>query len=228
MRRIDLLAIVILSCIAAASGCSAPEPPIDTPSGAAQPTRPGYTDLFTPCEVPGVETVAVRFASNDPSFMGAAGYSFWVYGSVVEADTLHMKVRVAKVSGNSSMGYGIIFAVQPGGADFYTLLIDGNGNYELGKVKARIFTPIGGGWHASDNVLASGYNQFNELLVEASGGLIQVSLNGLVMQSIADEGEVPYSGGSYGFIVTTGPDEPSESNPVDVRFVCILPVWIGL
>ncbi|HUX50049.1 MAG TPA: hypothetical protein VMW73_04590 [Spirochaetia bacterium] len=224
MSRITLLAIVISSGAILVTGCTAAGSAADVQADVAQPEHPGYTDLFTPYSGPGTEAMAVRFASNDPSYMGAAGYSFWVYGTAGEADTLHMQVRVAKVSGNRTMGYGIIFAVQPGGADFYTLLIDANGNYEMGKVQARSFTPLGGGWHSSNNLLASGYNQFNELLVDADRGLIRFSLNGADMQTVVDGADVVFSGGSCGFIVTTAPDEPSQTNPVDVRFVCVLPI----
>lgn len=200
--------------------------------------RPGYTAYFDP--VPDSELggngTAVRFFSTDVSCRGAAGYSFWMYGDVSvsanEAGGILYRAAVDRISGNPAAGFGIVFAVQEGGASFYVLLIDTEGNWELGQVTDRIFTAMGDGWAPGGGVLKTGYNQVNEIGVHvtASAAGIEITplLNGTPMPPVGDEDATVFSRGAFGFIVTTAPTEPSPTNPVDVRFAPILPPDLGL
>ncbi|HUX13977.1 MAG TPA: hypothetical protein VMW87_13180 [Spirochaetia bacterium] len=207
-------------------------------NGDRHPTDPGYTSFFDPYPETalGSSGIAVRFYSADSSFEGIAGYSFWMFGTAsgcaADAGGLVMAADVDKVIGYSAAGFGIVFAVQAGGADFYALLIDIAGNWEIGKVVNRVYNAMGPGWRSSGGVLHCGYNQINRIgaaVTETANGVeIAVTLNGTVFASIQDTDSTVYSDGAFGFVVTTAPGEPSITNPVDVRFGPIVPADLGL
>ncbi len=203
-----------------------------------QPTEPGYTIFFDPYTETalGSSGTAIRYYSIDSSYQGAAGYSFWLYGtasgSAADPGGLVMEAEVDKVAGYSAAGYGTVFAVQPGGADFYALLIDAAGNWQIGQVVGRVYNAMGSGWTSSGGALLCGYNQINNIKAAvtaiASGVEISVTLNGTVFTPVQDTDSIVYSAGAFGFIVTTAPGEPSVTNPVDVRFGPVHPADLGL
>ncbi len=204
-----------------------------TDTGCAQPTAPGHTAFFEPDATGdlGVSAGAVRFFSNDSSYQGVAGYSFWMFGeatgSVEDPGGLVMEARVNKISGSSASGYGIVFAVQPDGSNFYVLLVDTLGNWQVGQVTDRVYAAMGAGWTPSGGALLSGYNQTNDIMVTmraaAAGVLIAVRLNGVDFAPVQDEDSDVLCAGAFGYIVTTAPNEPSLSSSVDVRFATIVP-----
>jgi len=231
----DACALLLLCAAIILTGCGVPCGS-QSPEAGISSSAPGYTTYFEPVADSRLGESAVRFFSTDSSFRGSAGYSFWMFGtgsaSFREPGGFLYRASVDRVSGNPAAGFGIIFAVQDNGMSFYVLLIDAEGNWELGQVTDRRFTALGEGWAPAGGALKTGYNQVNEIgvLVNGSTGSVEITplLNGNWMVPVRDEDSTVYTGGAFGFIVTTSPSEPAPTSPVDVRFAPLLPASLGL
>lgn len=164
----------------------------------------------------------LRYLSNDTAF-----YNWWFFHSPANQTSLPLAtnpvtVTVAKVSGLSSEGYGIVFCEQDSN-DYYRLLIASNGQYQVVKYLANVaYTLVP--WTVSTAIVqGQGTTVTNVLKVsQPSAGSIAITINSILVNTVSDSA---FSGGKTGF--WAGNAQTGESfpgTPEDIRFKITSPI----
>ena len=205
--------------------------------------------LVTESFVAAADPAWVIFRTNDPAQTGSKGQTHWHAGSRSVGMGV-MEAEAVKISGDSGMGYGIVFAM-PDVGTFLTVLITTERTYQIGKFTTTTtdadgtsyqYTVIneqtdGALWTATTS-LFGGYGRGNRIRVEyqAGTGEFAVWFN---REAAGDPPELrftdptpdtaydPADGSYYGHIVSLAPDEGFPHQEVRVEFRQITPADIG-
>jgi hypothetical protein len=178
---------------------------------------------------PSVETISwksdgygfIQYSTNDSAKLN---YSMGcTYSSTNSAPSV-VTATVKKISGASTYGYGVLFAVTDTN-NRYRVMIDCTGYYRVDMISAG-YTYAFQDW-TYDEAIHAGYDAQNTIAVTYSAPNYSVAINGTHMVSFPADGTVGTSGYS-GFYLSVGTsvEEDFPDTPVDVRFKMTAPVSI--
>jgi hypothetical protein len=142
-------------------------------------------------------------------------------------------IQVKKISGNSSMGYGIVFCYQNSN-NMYRVSITTTGFYRLSKYVSGTWsynyndgsgwTTSSKSWPTSSNLL-QGYGAVNDIQVTRAGSSFSIYFNGTVGVSTADMTftDTAFTSGYCGgyVLVGTSAQESFPNTPVDFKYKII-------
>ncbi len=143
----------------------------------------------------------VQYYTNDPANIQSQGYSEWRYYDPSETPMSTVEVKANKISGDASMGFGLIFCVQDS-VNFMTVDIDTQGFYKIVKVVAGTYVSIVP-WTDSAGALFSGYSVPNTIKVayDSTSKVFTLYLNRALVTTFTDPSAPYFTGGRNGFII---------------------------
>jgi hypothetical protein len=155
----------------------------------------------------------VQFLTNDPQYYN---YSFWnSYTQTNETQMTTVTATVKKQSGSLNGGYGIIFCYQDSD-NYYRILIDADGHYNVVAKVAGVYSAIIP-WTPSQH-LKSGVGVENVIGVSQLGpNNFSVNFNG-TQETLFNDGN--FTGGRAGFSASVNVQaaENFPNTPEDLRF----------
>jgi hypothetical protein len=181
---------------------------------------PITTRHFTP---PADNDGTIQYLTNDSSLYYATALHS-VPNPNLNSGTVVYEMRVKKISGEYSAGFGMIFCAddrETARPAYYNILISMNGQFAVQK---RIGTSLAAthiSWRAS-SFLETEYGVYNTLRVErenlTNGAYFRIYINGNLVATFIDTD--PLNGVNFGPIVNVGFQhrEQFPHIPVDVRF----------
>jgi hypothetical protein len=187
-----------------------------------------------PTPTPVIETVSfaklengdVQFKTNDSVYRDPDGSTLWKLGSVSDASMISVVADVAKISGVSTKGFGIVFCAQDD-QNFLAILIDIDGFYLPIRVVANVVEDLDTSWKFSEALLR-GYNITNRIeVIDAGSNAFNLRFNNNDVETFSVKTEPFWTGGRYGYIAAVANNEDFPLIPVDVRFRQITPPDIG-
>ena len=113
-----------------------------------------------------------------------------------------IEIQANKLLGNPSLGYGIVFCVQPGPPyqNYYQILISNLGYYLISKYVGNVYSQIIG-WNYS-SYLSKKNGAVNDIIVTSDGiGNFTVYFNNKPAATFSDSS---FIGGDCGYILTIG------------------------
>ena len=208
-------AVAFAVALVALSGC----PITPRPGGAEVPDEGGIeerSELFVE-SLPGT----VEFETNDPRFWGPYGYTLWALRGPDQAPFAGRTVTAAKVSGDGSAGFGVVFCAYDSadplvGETMLVVMINTGREFIVGEVAGGEFREIVP-W-TSCAALRLGYGQENTIALAAGPGELVLSLNGSEAARFRDDEPPLHTGGGDGYIVVISPLDRFPDVPVHVVF----------
>ena len=175
-------------------------------------------DLF----IPSTDNPRIRqFRTNVPGSGGPYGRSYWMpLAGSLQSPFVSWRVKVTKVHGRASAGFGIVMCYGDHGArepSMLTVMIRTDGYFQVGEVIGSRYRRFEG-WKKSDAIFESP-GSTNTLAVVREGEMFVLSINAVEVYRFHDNTEAPvHLGGEQGYVVVTAPNENLGSRFVDVIF----------
>ena len=162
-------------------------------------------------------TNKTAFFTNDIKYINSYGYTLWSAKNRTSFNE-PIKMRLCKISGNSSAGYGIVFCEQIYENSEYllTVMINTLGQYLIGKYSKNEFTTVSE-WKSCNSLLqGTGIN--NEIEISYANDVFHVKINGADVDSFSVEENISIENRPYGYVVVISNDENLPTVPVSVVF----------
>lgn len=166
------------------------------------------------------------FETNNEEYLKESGYTLWSENYTNTSKNFEKIVcTVLKENGDSRAGYGIVFCCSTKSADenyLLTVMINKEGEYNVGKVVNGFFSSISNGWkecnflnRALENKIEVNYMTSGEHINE-----FELKLNDVVVTYFADSENIQpvFENSKYGFVACIGPSEDFEYTTVNVKF----------
>lgn len=166
------------------------------------------------------------FDTNNKNFIKKNGYTIWCEKTINNSNSFETsKVKVQKTSGNSEMGFGLIFCSTTSETENYllTVLINIKQQYNIGKVVNGVFTSLSNGWIHSSYLNPGNLENTIEINYITSGEFnktFQLKLNDTIISYFSDADKVTpvFNGTKSGYAVSISPNEDFEKSNVTVKF----------
>lgn len=227
MKKLQFAQVVFfLSLLALLDSCMS-STMSDSADGVTDDPTDGSTDGTTPVSL--VDSLFVKtdptttvFETNDQKYWSTHGYTLWTLGAGqgVMVPFTSREVSVAKQSGNTSSGFGMVICQgsRTGYGDtMLTIMINLNKRYTVGKVIGGTYSSIIPWTECS--YLSNGYGVQNKLKVSYDGatGKFTVMINGANVQTFESIDPVQIEGKS-GYLVVISPEDSFPTDTVKVVF----------
>ncbi len=161
-----------------------------------QPDGNGYTQFYT----------------NDEA---CKYWNYWYYGFNKANPMSTVTIEAKKVSGKSTLPFGMVFCMDDHGENGYGFVIATNQTYCIFKFIDEEITLISN-WTGTPYIYSdSGAINVLSVTRNKTTGTVYFDINNNVVGSLSD---LEYSGGSSGFFVSVQENEDFPNKPVDVRF----------
>jgi len=192
---------------------------------------PPFTEaslLFESEELANGRTLTI-FRTNDLQYWTHEGMTLWSVFGHGEDPFTSRSVTVAKSSGSTLGGYGIVFChgiheieIEDEENIFvpamFVVMINNDGYFITGKAVGGVFNDFG--WWRTSNLLRKGDGTENEITVTYDETEEEFSLyfNGQFQESFKDDGMPVLTGGRNGYIAVITPFDNFPAVGIDVYF----------
>lgn len=167
------------------------------------------------------------FTTNDKSLIRSTGYTLWCEKYTnTGSDFDSIVCDVQKLSGNSRMGYGLVFCstTQSESQNYLmTVMINNASQYIVGKVVNGRFKKITSSWKYSSYLFSSTNKNRIEVFFHKDGehqNKFELKLNGYTVEyfSDSDNPNPVFQNTKQGFVTCIGSQEDFDTSCVNVRF----------
>jgi hypothetical protein len=162
---------------------------------------------------------SIQYYTNDQTKMDCGHYNIYSSSFVSPMSTVEIKLK--KVSGSTSGGYGIVFcSADPN--NYYRILAVTSGYYQITKKVAGTYSLLVDWTHTSWWI--DGHNVNNTIKVTKSGAdSFDFYVNNNLVTTVTD---TTFDDGAAGFYAWASVSENFPATPLDVRFQMMQPVPI--
>jgi len=163
------------------------------------------------------------FSTNDKKYWGYEGLTMWTVRGEPEEIFTSRTVTMAKSSGYSGGGYGIVFCHGEYEIEdkletaMYVVMINNNGQYIFGKAVGGVFTDYG--WWKNSPCLNPGTGASNEVAVSYEEEEYILSINGTEVERFSSDGEPELFGGKNGYIAVITPFDRFPESSVEIYYM---------
>jgi len=206
------------------SGCKLPNANENKPVSVSPPPFLWADELFESEEIEDGLTLTI-FKTNDPLHWTHHGLTMWTVRGDEQAVFNSRTVTMAKTSGYSGGGYGIVFCHGEYDVDdeevtaMLVIMINNEGQYIIGKALGGVFIDFG--WWKSTSVLQRHSGASNKITVSFDEIAEEFCLiiNDTEIERFSDN-EIPQlRGGRNGYIAVVTPFDNFPASGINVRFI---------
>jgi len=172
-----------------------------------------------------------NFFTNKSAMLTPSGSTFWLMSDPVNslggATSWTYEVGCTKVSGNQSMGFGIIFAGKDL-SNYLCVLLQLDGNYRVMKVTSKVAGDVNGwvGDWVSNSKIYKGFGMNNIIKIKhtpSNEKPYEVFINNEISASFSFKEDDYNTGKRVGFITVLSSGESFPSVPVSVKYSATIP-----
>ncbi|WP_407434584.1 hypothetical protein [Treponema sp.] len=172
------------------------------------------------------DSLTYIFETNNEDYLKESGYTLWSENYTNTSENFERIIcKQKKESGDSKAGYGIVFCCLTKSPDenyLLTVMINNEGEYNVGKVVNGFFLSISNGWKECMYLKRSLENKIEVNYITAGEHVnkFELKLNDVIVMYFSDsENDKPvFKNTKSGFVACIGPSEDFEYGKVNVVF----------